>query len=344
MRVLTARTPSKPAKATTVQWFEDEPIPYWDSLTAGVTNVATTFPVTNGTYHLPGSLILVTATGEVVRVTAQVGNNLTVTRGYATIPGTAASSAATLLNLSTAEMEGDVSPDAMATVKVVKSNFVQICRTPVHVTNTNQAVDHYSGDELPYLRRMAGERHARRWEEILLHGRKKEDLVTGAKAIRAAGGLDEHITTNVLDAGGVLTESEWIAWISDCFRFSVTPGRSSKLLLASQNLINTMNSWGLGKLQVNQMASTTYGMDIMTYICGFGKLNVVYHPLLEFGYEGFGYVIDPDGVVLRPLRPTKLKTNIQSPDEDAVKDEYITEATFEFRLEKAFGRVSNVQF
>ena len=345
MKIFTNRIGSKPAKQTTVRWMEDEPVPYWDQINngAGYASGITALTVDNGSYFQVGNLVKVVRTDEVMRVTGVVGNVLTVTRGYI---GSAAAIVDNdyLLNLSTAEMEGDNAPEAQSTLKVEKTNHVQIVRTPVHITETNMAVDHYHGDELAYQRRKAAEAHARRWEEILLHGRKKEDTSTAAKPIRAAGGIDEHITTNVFDAGSVLTQSEFDDWIGDCFRYSVRPGRNSKILFASRNLINTINSWGSGKLVMNAVASQTYGMDISTYVTGFGKLSVLYHPLLELGYEGYGYLVDPDGVVYRPLRGTKLKTGIQANDEDGVKDEYITEATFQFALEKCFGKIYNVDF
>lgn len=345
MKIFTNRIPSKPARSTTVRWMEDEPIPYWDRLNmgAGAGTGVTSLTVDNGAYFQVGNLVKNVRTDEVIRVTNVVGNVLTVTRGYV---GSAAAMVDNdwLLNLSTAEMEGDNSPEAQATLKVERTNYVQIVKTPVHITETLKAVDHYHGDELDYQRKKAGEAHARRWEEILFHGRKKEDTSTGAKPIRAAGGIDEHISTNVLDANGTLTQSEFDDWIGDCFRYSVKPGRNSKLLFASRNVINTINSWGSGKLVMNGVASQTYGMDISTYVTGFGKLSVIYHPLLESGYEGYAYLVDPDGVMYRPLRGTKLMMNIQDNDEDGQKDQYLTEATFQFALEKCFGKLYDVDF
>ena len=147
MKIITKRMGATPAKATTVRWLEDEPIPYWDQLTSSITNVVTTIPVANGAYFVAGNLIKITSTDEVMRVTGVVGNNLTVTRAWAGT-ATAASSAAYVLNLSTAEMEGDVSPEARHTVKVERTNFTQIRKDAVHLTNTNMAVEHYNGDDI----------------------------------------------------------------------------------------------------------------------------------------------------------------------------------------------------
>lgn len=346
MTVLSKRAQVSPASSTKVEWMEDEPIPYWFQASTSYNSSATSIVTSTDPAAIrPGALLKVVSTDEVIRVTAvnTSTDTLTVTRGYV---GSAASipSGAWLLNLSVAEAEGDVSPDALATVKVAKFNYTAIVKTPVHMSNTVLAVKHYSGDERNYQRRKAGEAHARRWEEIMLHGRAKLDTSTASKPIRFAGGIDEIISTNALAAGGTLTESEFVDFVGDCFRYSVNPGRNSKLLLASRELIATINSWGLGKLQTNSQASATYGFSVSTYISGFGDLNVIHHPLLENGYAGYGYIIDPDGVIFRPLRNTQLHTEIQDPSEDGVKDEYRTEASFQFALEKAHGKITGVTY
>ena len=347
MTILTKRAQVVPAQSTKVEWLEDEPVPYWfQSQASSTASSATSLVITaSADAILPGALLKVVSTNEVLRVTAVNSSTqtLTVTRGYV---GTAATIPANswIINLSVAEMEGDNAPDALATVKVPKYNYTAIVKTPVHMSNTNLAVRHYTGDERSLQRRKAAEAHARRWEEIMLHGRAKLDTSTASKAIRFAGGLDETISTNVLAAGGALTESSFNDFVGDVFRYSVKAGRSSKLLFASRELIATINSWGLNKLQMNDKASATYGMSVATYISGFGDLQVISHPLLENGYAGTGYIIDPDGIVYRPLRRTVLKTEVQDPDEDGVKDLYITEASFQFALEKSHGKITGVTY
>lgn len=345
MKIITKRMGSEPADASTVHWMEDEAMPYWDQLNGAITNVATSIVVDNGAYFRIGDLVKVVSTDEVFRVTNVVANTLTVTRAWAG-SGTAAADNDWLLNLSTAEMEGDTSPTARHTVKVERTNFTQIVKHTVHLTGTNMAVKHYHGDELAYQRRQKGEEHARRWEEIALHGRKKEDTSTAAKPIRSCGGIDETIATHVFSAIGTMTESEFIDYVSRAFRFTVRPGRSRKILLASTSVINTINSWGLAKLQLNEVASQTYGMDISTYVAGSAKLEVIDHPLLENGYEGYFYIVDPDGMKYRPLRGrgTKLLTNVQANDEDGRKDMFITEASFQFALDKVHAKGAGVVF
>lgn len=334
----------KAATATTVKMLEDEPIPEWDTTTATVTNSATTMTVTNPTYHRAGDLIKIPRTGEVVRVTAvnAATSTITMSRAWAG-SGTAMNNGENLLNMGAAEMEGDLAPVAKSTVTVTKTNFLEIVKTPVHVTKTLDNVKVYGGNERLRQRQKAGAKHARQWEQILLHGRKKEDTSTGANPIRSAGGLDEHIQTNILAAGGPLTEAEFLSWLGDSMRYSVN-GSQKKLLVCSRAVLASINSWGLQKLQLSPQVRATYGIDVYTYISGFGTINVLNHPLLEVGYAGYAYLLDMDGIWYRPGRRTQLETNIQAPGEDAWKDEYITEATYSFVEEKAFGMITGVTF
>lgn len=344
LTVLTNRARVRPAGSYEVKHLEDEPIPEWDTENGGgATNVATTITVSNGGYHRASDIILNPATGEYLRVTAVSTNTLTVTRGY---NGTAAAIAAgqRLLNLGAPEREGSSAPVAKATVTVTKSNFTQIKRTPVHLSRTLSQVSLYGGDERPRLRRKAGAEHARDWEQVLLHSRKKEDTATAASAIRMAGGLDEHIVTNVLAVNGVLSESDFLDFAGDTFRYKVDGGGGAKALLAGRALLNTLANWGASKLVTDPTKNGKYGFAVQTYITPYGMLDVVYHPLLEEAYEGFGYIVDMAGIWIRPLQRTILKTEIQDNDEDGMKDEYLTEQSYSFINERAFGKVTGVTF
>ena len=349
LTILSRESRSKEASATTINWLEDEPVPMWMTGTGSQASGVTLITVSDATSIQAGDLLKVVSTGEIMRAVADPASSTTVavTRGYAGASATTIASGAYILNLRAARMEGDVAPEAIATQKANKTNYTQIFRTPVHITGTAQAVEHYSGDEYRYLVRKAGAAHARALEEAFFHGRKKEDTSTGAKPIRLLGGVDEYISTNTLDAGGALTEPEFLDWLGAVFRYSPNGGPGGKKwLFASQELINTINSWGLAKLQLNDDASREYGMKITRYVSGFGDLNVVYHPLLEQGYSGYGYVIDPGSVIRRPLRgrSTKLLTNRQDNTEDGMKSEYLTETSFQFVTEKANGLIYGVTF
>lgn len=350
LAVVTGRAPTETATEVQFKWLEDAPIPEW--LTAGATFLigATTITLAagQGAYVLPNTVVKDMLTGEAMFVTAVAGDVLTVTRGWGGTTAAASSGAAdTFLNLRNAQGQGTNSPTALQTTKTTKLNYCQIVKDAVSVTKTEDAVETYGGNERAYQRAKKATEHARNWEELLIHGIQGSNVAGQANPVYTTGGLDYYIQTNVLTVTGSLTESQWMSYLGTVFRYSVNPGRKRKVLFASQELINTINSWGTAKLQVtatSEKASASYGIDIREYISGFGQLSVVFHPLLENGAKGTGYILDLDGLAIRYLRKTILETNIQAPDADVWKDQYLTEAGFAVRMELSHGRVTGVTF
>jgi hypothetical protein len=345
MRVITERSQTQPSKNTTIRWMEDAPVPTWFRANATINSSATALVTSaDSSAIVPGDLLKVMSSGEVVRVTANntSTNTLTIVRGFG---GTAASISANawLLNLRGGQPEGDSSVDARATVKVEKTNYTEIWKTSVELSRTITEVDHYGFTPRDYERKKAGELHALSIERSFLFGRKKEDL-TGARPIRAAGGFDEYVTTNRFAVGGTLNEADVLDWVMDCFRYSVSPSRSRKLLICSREVQATIAGWGLNKLTINDKARSVYGMEVTDYVTPAGTLSLIPHRLLENGAAGSAYLIDPDGVFWRPLHTTELRTNIQAPDLDGYKDEFLTEGSFQYVMDEAHGVLTGVTY
>lgn len=345
MRVVTERSQTNPSKNTTIRWMEDAPVPTWFKANATINSSATALVTTEASNAIsPGDLIKVIATGEVVRVTANntSTSTLTITRAFG---GTAGSitAAGWLLNLRGGQPEGDASVDARATVKVEKSNYTEIWKTSIEMSRTICEVDHYGFTPRDYERKKAGETHALSIERSFLFGRKREDL-SGSRPIRSAGGFDEFVTTNRFAVGGALNEADFLDWVMDCFRYSVSPSRSRKLLVCSREVQAAISNWGLNKLTINDKARSVYGMEVTDYVTPAGTLSLIPHRLLEKGAAGSAYLIDPDGVFWRPLHATELRTNIQSPDVDGYKDEFLTEGSFQYVMDEAHGSLSGVTY
>lgn len=346
LRGLTTRAGSiKRLDSPEFNWHEDEPVPEWDTGTAIEPDVETEIAVSHGTYFKAGDIVAIPRTGEYIRVVSVAANVLTVTRGFAGTTAAATTATEKYLNLGLADSEGNTSPPAKATVVTKVTNYTQIVKTPVHVSRTLSQSNLYTGDERSRQRRKGGIKHARLLEQQFFHGQKLEDTSTATNPIRLAGGLDEFVTSNVLAAGGALSESELYEWLGTVFRHGVDGGSGSrKILFAGQAIINTLSMWGQGKLQTVSGARQQYGFDMRELITPYGMLAVVYHPLLENEYAGYGYVVDMAGVQIGALQPTVLQTNIQAPDEDAFKDQYLSEITFIIRNEVAHGVITGVSF
>ena len=344
LTIVTKRAQSRPAKSTTVKHLEDDIVTEWCKSTSNPNAGAGSFTVDYPDIWKVGDIGRVPTTGETFRVTnVNIGTStLTISRSWGATAAASIANGAWVMNMGAAEMEGDLATGAKATITVTKENYTQIFKEAVHITKTAENDSFYGGNERIRQQNKAGARHAQDMEQVLLHGEKNLDTSTGTFPIRSAGGIDEFITTNVLASGGPLLESEFNAFVGECFRHTVRPGRDKKLLVCSRAMLGTISGWAAGKIVTNSGLGQKYGLSVKTYLSPYGTLEIVNHPLLENGYEGTAYILDPDGIWLRPYRSTTLERDIQAPGEDAYKDQYLTETSFSFAKEKAFGKITGV--
>jgi hypothetical protein len=327
------------------EWLEDDLLPRWDAVNnaSGYQPSDTSIVVDNSSYFTVNDVVKVPRTGEVLLVTAinTTTNTLTVVRGYGVTAAAALNDDDPLVIIGNANQEGSGTRELKSTQEVPKFNYTQIFKTPFGVTNTENATKMYGGKDLSYQQMKAGVQHKIDMARAFVFGERKEDL-SGGKPKRTTGGLLSFLTKNNYDAGGQLTQTEFDNNISEVvFKY----GSKEKILLASARLLSVINSWALGRLQVDNLAKQ-YGLEIFKYVTPFGVYNIMnYQHILEGAvYGGYGIVIDPEAVKYRPLqgRDTKLETNIQANDEDQRKDQYITEAGLEVRNPEKHAVITGV--
>jgi len=327
-------------------WMEQDPGNRWDAInnSAGYDNSATVWKVDNAGYFRVGDIVQVPSTTEVVLVTAvdNTGNTITVIRGWG------GSTTASLVNddpiviLGNANEEGAKLREIKTTEPVKKTNYTQILRTPVGVTNTLAATSTYGPKAMAYYRHLDGINHAIDMERTMWLGKKGKDIHNG-KPRRTTGGILEFLTENVLDVSAItggLTEQAFTEWLEDVFRY----GSSEKILFACGRLCTIIDLWAQNKLKTVP-GERTYGVKVKEYVSSHGTLFIVKHKLFEGPvYGGMGVILDMNNVAYCPLkgRDTKLLTARQDPDEDAVKDEYITEFGVEVRLPKTHAIIKGV--
>jgi hypothetical protein len=87
-----------------------------------------------------------------------------------------------------------------------------------------------------------------------------------------------------------------------------------------------------------------YGIQMSTYISGQGVVDIVMHRDWNDSsvYGGFVFLVDLDAVKLRPLRDTRLRPNVQAPDYDGFKDEYLTEVSLEVKHERKHALLTGI--
>lgn len=323
-----------PAINPKIEWNEDESMPRITTLSASAASNATAFGVTADIFRV-GDVLRVTSVGFGLLVTATAAGAITASA----VGGTAQASAANASELyivSNANQEGASLREIKYPQLVNASNYCEIVRTPFGVTETEKATTHYGGDELARLQNKFGREHARAIEQAAFFGVR--DIKNTNE--RLAGGLQEFIATNATNAGGALTEATWQTWLKSGFRY----GSERKIAFCSPTVIGAVEGFARSNLKVNDNRGADYGIQMKTYYSGQGVVDIVMHRDWNDSavYGGYAFLVDMDAVKFRPLRDTKLKENVQAPDYDGRKDEYITEASFQIIHERRHAKLTGV--
>lgn len=225
-------------------------------------------------------------------------------------------------------------------------SYTQIFRTSLDVTGTQKATHVRTGDDYLERQREALELHAIEREMAYIFGTGVEDT-TGAQPQRTTKGFLSLVTTNVTDFADAVDIDTWESFLEDCFE----DGSNEKLFLAGNSALTTINKIGRVHGQIEMTPrSESYGMQMQTYITAYGTLQLRQHALFSKSttFKDWGLVVDPKYLVDRPLigngehRDTHYRDNVQSPGDDRVTDEWLTEIGLELEHETVHGVAKNM--
>lgn len=207
-----------------------------------------------------------------------------------------------------------------------QTNYTQIFKTTIALSNTEKEANLYGGKDLPYQRAKKGTEHALDIERAFWWGQKKYDT-SGAQGHprRATGGVLEFIeggNSYVQNQGGPLTAPDLNTFLREGFTY----GNDTKMMFAGGIVLQAINEIARGQILTKPL-DTTYGMKISQWQTAFGTVNIVHNPLFVEDYAGFAFLMDMESFAYRYMnnRDTQLQTNIQAPDADGEVDQYITE-------------------
>lgn len=345
LTVLTKKLNTKSAHNYRFDWLDDSFMARWATSAGEVLAEASTVTLGLGEGALVAinDILKVASTGEMLKVTAIDGDALTVDRGFGeTVAGTI-SSGDKILVVANAMAQGTGAGSEKYNNTVPNYNYTQIIKTAYSITNTLNAMKLYGGKELARLRKKKGIEHAMSIEYALLFGERKLDT-SGAQPLTTTAGILSFLngTDNIveLDTKSVTEDKARKEALEDYIEKIFTYGSDRKVWLCSPDVITFVNRMAFDKLQLIQADNDkTFGLDITSFRTPHGTLNMVHHPLLTQGYAGYSITLDMDELAYRPLtgRDTTLKTGIQLPDEDGMRDQYITEMGLELRQPKKHG-------
>jgi hypothetical protein len=320
------------------KWFED----YYGGRYARVsaaynsTDNAVTISVTgagssSAYIFTVGDVIKNARTGENLLVATIAGaTSITAARAFGTTAAAAGLAGDGLFIVGNASEENGGARNANATQSTPVTNYTQIYKTTISLSNTEREANLYGGKDLPYQRAKKGTEHALDIERSFWFGEKKYDTTgTQGHPRRATGGVDEFLQAGnsyVQNQGGPVTAPDFNTFLREVFTF----GNDTKIMFAGGIVLQAINEIARGQLLTKPL-ETTYGMKISEWVTAFGTINIVHNPLFVEDYAGQAYVLDMECFKYRYMnnRDTQLQTNIQAPDADGEVDQYLTECGLE---------------
>lgn len=321
------------------KWFEDE---YQKKVLTGSGTVdpdGGNLTITGESQYLQvGDVILASKQGWVFEVTVIVdANTVTVGAELGGATGAAADVAGDVVVLGNANEEGAGLREIKATTVTKPSNYCQIFRTPIGITETARNTKGWTKEnDFDYQSKKKAIEHMIDIERAFLFGKKHEDT-GGTHPKRFTGGIIPAITS--YSTANVDTEAEFEAWLE---AQAFAHGNLEKYFFCAGAVISMVNSWAKKKLELVR-TEKTFGMRILNYESAFGLVHFIRHPLLTgTKYGNYGVMLDMETLTHRHLssRDTKLLTNRQNPGEDSRVDEYLSEVGLQMEQQKRHAIMS----
>lgn len=346
LTTLTLRMGSKKAVDAEFEHFEDELNPRFDSLGGALTGVATSMTVVTYKMFKKGDLVRI-ANAEIVRVTATPSSTtVSISRAFGETAAAAANQGDKLEIIGSAFEEGTGRASIITTQRVQKINYCGILKTTWGFTETELNTDQLAGQDQDEEKAKKLIEHKRLMELTFLFSELKKDTTTGTHPIRSTRGVIPHIATNVVDAGGDLTEAEWEDWLRRCFRY----GSREKVVFCSPKVITVVNGFSRGKL-ITKSDESTYGVTMTQYQNAGRRVMLVEQVLFEnssltdlTGPAGYALCLDMKNIQMRHMRssPVLYKDNVQANDDDSREDQYLSEVGLQVQQERTHGLLTGV--
>lgn len=316
-----------------------------------------TFVVSSGAYQLiVGDVLQIEPATQVAAYTPEFIRVLSVasdtsfeaSRGAAGTTAANVPNNAKLTRVGNAQSEAGRSVGANSTNPVKFRNYCQIFKTPAQVSKSDLEVEHRTGDPRKNEHKRKSFVHSEKLEQALFWGIPYEtvDASNDNKPLRFTGGLRNFITSHRTVFTADPTEDQFLDALYPVFDYDAGGAGNERILFMGNKALNTLN-----KLVKNADTTfityngevTFFGMKLQKYTIPQGTLYLKSHPLMNVHpvYTSSIFCVNPSGIIYRPLgsRDTKLQKDIQENDADYVKDQWLTEAGFEFHFERTFAYI-----
>jgi hypothetical protein len=337
-------------------WWEEELVAVRLTLNGAMPTTSTTVVVvTAGALLLvPGDVLLLENAAadlaaspfEIVRV-----NGVASDTTFDVIRAQAGTSAAALINgagltrIGTVFAEGTSSPNVSSRNPTKLTNYCQIFKTAYEITRTASKTRLRTGDPVKNDKKRKMFDHSVNNEFAFLFG-KPFELPTGGsnnKPLRFTGGIRHFITTNRTVFTTTPTETTFLNAVQPVFDFD-GGGGSERIMFCGNGALTSLNKLAKAGMQVRvDEVVKVYGMDLQRWIVPQGTFLMRSHPLLNTHtrYTNSIFVMDPTAMKYRYVDDTTFQDNIQLPDADSKKGQWLGECGLEFRHERTMAYLGN---
>lgn len=233
--------------------------------------------------------------------------------------------------------EGSVSPNASTRNPVKLWNLVQIFKTAYRITETAKLTKFRTGNPLANDKKRKMFDHSIALELAFLFGKRFETVGPGGKPLRFTGGLLQmlslYASSRIVAFTTTPTEDTLLDAVYPIWDYSTDAG-DERIVFAGNGALNALNrlARNSNSTRINFNGTIkTYGMRLAQWDFPQGSLYVRTHPLFNTHgrFTNDILIIDPSALAYRYLRDTKTQNNIQAPDADEEKGQWLTECGLE---------------
>lgn len=360
LTALLSKTKSQKVDDPEFNWWEEElnAVRVLVNNAVGYSTTDNTITVDGGDAQdlVPGDVLLVekaintTYDHEIVVVSSvNSSTSIVIKRGQAGSSAAPLADNQALTKIGNAFEEGSVSPEASTRNPTKLFNYCQIFKTAYRITETAKLTRTRTGDALSNDKKRKMFDHSVALELAFLFGKRNETTGPNGKPKRYTGGvlymLSQYASSRIIPYTTTPTESKFLDDIHPIWDYDTDAG-DQRIVFAGNGFLNSLN-----KLAKNSSSTrinfngkiSAYGMSLQEWIFPQGTLYVRTHPLFNtharFTMDAF--IFDPSVLIYRYLRDTKPQDNIQAPDADEQKGQWLTECGLEMQHAKTSAWVSN---
>lgn len=337
-------------------------------LTANIDNSQTTFTVSSTTNLLPGQLMRLEQTKEIVIINSVLSTTqISVGRGVGTVAAAAITIAGNNANgymVGNAYEEASIRPQALAINPVRVTNLTQIFRNTWAISGSTEATQVIAGDtNVAENRQDCAAFHAADIEKALFFGQKSQGFRNG-QPFRTMDGLvnivsnlayypPSYAAPNVFPAGATTTYTQLEDMLDPTLNQTTDPKTGNERLIfvgaKAHRVINNIGRLN-GEYQL-QHGQTEWGLRFTTFLTTRGTFRLIEHPLFNTNADWTKMAVVVDTATFnvaylngRQTQNKEFNTSGQVVDQgiDAVGGSLLTEMTCEVHNPPANAIITNL--